>query len=96
MAERSPLTYCSFATDEGCRGVLILDGALDPVEACKQAWRMDLNPGGDVMVMVTDDQVSQRDYERLFENRNRLLAPHEARELLNAKPVKEWEAMGKL
>jgi hypothetical protein len=90
LSARAPLTYCSFVKAT-CVGIVILDGALDPAEACKRAWRLNLNPGGDAMVIVIPDDLSQRDYDRLFENRNRLLSTSEARELLDAKPIREWE-----
>lgn len=95
-AARLPLTYLSFVGDEGNRGVLVLDGALDPATACKTAWQLKLNPGGEVMTIIIPDDLGQREYDCLLENRNRLLRPDEARELLDAKPVSEWEAEGAL
>jgi hypothetical protein len=93
MTDRVPLTYCSFVK-ETCVGVVILDGALEPAAACKQAWRLGLNPGGEVMVVILPPDIEQRDFDRCFENRNRLLSPSDARELLDARPIREWEAEG--
>lgn len=91
LVERAPLTYCSFVKTT-CVGIVILDGALEPADACKPAWLLGLNPGGEAMCIVLPDDLAQRDYARCFENRNRLLSPSEARELLDAKPIREWEA----
>lgn len=96
LAPRLPLTYLSFVGEEGNRGVLVLDGTMDPATAIKTAWRLGLNPGGEVMCINIPDDLGQREYSALLENRNRLLRPDEARELLEAKPIREWEAEGLL
>ncbi len=39
-------TYCSFADDDKCRGVVVLKGKLDPVQAAVRAHALKLSPGG--------------------------------------------------
>ena len=94
MTDRIPLTYCSFADDFRCRGVLILEGALSPVEAARRAWELGLNPGGQLLCGVYPEELPEKEYLRGFENRNRLLSPTEARDLLGGKSVREVEEQG--
>lgn len=88
---RAPLTYCSFTTEAGCLGVLVLEGDLGPEQAVRKAWRLGLNPGGQVLTVVLPLDIPEKNYLQCFENRHRLLAPEEARELLKGKPIREWE-----
>lgn len=93
MAPRT-VTYCSFATPETCLGVLILEGSHDPVEASRLAWGMKLNPGGQLMAMPcteTDADVPPVIFEAMWEHRNKLLAACEARELFEAKSIRELD-----
>ena len=90
MSDRIALTYCSFVK-EICVGVLVLDGAHDPISASKTAWALGLNPGGELMSIVIPPETPERLYLAMAENRNRLLRPDEARELMEAKPIREWE-----
>jgi len=89
---RLPLTYCSFANDTTCLGVLILDGSLNPVQAARKAWALGLNPGGELLVFAIEPNhtdVTEREYLAMLENRNRLLTKWEARELFQAKSIGE-------
>lgn len=84
------LTYCSFATDEeGCRGVLILEGHLDPIEASLTASAMRMNPGGEMVAIKVPEDLEE--IEVYAANRNRLMTGAEARELFQAKSIREWE-----
>ncbi len=52
------LTYCSFATDERCLGVVVFDRELDPIMAAREAHRLGINPGGEVAVWdLSTDQI---------------------------------------
>ena len=92
--KREPLTYCSFASATTCLGVLILDGHLSGAAAAMKAHALKANPGGELLVVAVPDHIEERDYLRMFENRGRLLSLSEARELLEAKPIREWEEEG--
>ena len=82
---RVPLTYCSFATDDRCLGVLILNGALSPVEAAAASWLLGLNPGGELLALPVPRDVSEADYAILIANRHRLITKEEARALFGAR-----------
>jgi hypothetical protein len=91
---RQPLTYCSFASETECLGVLILDGELNPLEASFRARVMGCNPGGELLaipVAAESPDVSDREYLQMFENRGRLLSISEARELIDGMSIREWE-----
>ena len=93
MTERVALTYCSFADDK-CLGVLILRGNLDPIQASLIAHAAGINPGGELLaipVLPEHTDVPESAYQAMLENAGRLLRPDEARELLEAKPISEWE-----
>jgi len=83
------LTYCSFADDERCRGVVILDGYLDPVMAALQARFLGINPGGQLLVFEIPEDLEGIDV--YFANRNRLLTADEARTLFDGMTLSEWE-----
>jgi len=89
------VTYCSFATDEaGCLGVCILEGSLDPVAASKMAWGLKINPGGQLMAIScqeTDEDVPLSIFEAMWANRGRLISGAEARDLFEAKSVRELD-----
>ncbi len=89
---RLPLTYCSFADPDRCLGVLILDGELDPMMASMTAHLLGLNPGGELLAVTVPADAPDRFYQAALENRCRLLSPWEARELLEGKSIREWEA----
>lgn len=87
---REPLTYCSFVG--GSRsGVVVLEGELGAVQACVRAHELGLSPGGEMLIVIVPLDIEDRDYFRLVENKNRFLSQAEARELLDAKSVSEWE-----
>lgn len=89
------LTYCSFAQDTRCLGVLILEGHLDTVTAARTAWALRLNPGGQLLAVPcseTDADVPPKIFEAMWENRGRLMQAHEARELFEAKSIRELQA----
>lgn len=86
------ITYCSFANSNGCLGVVILDGDLDVIEAAKEAHRLNLNPGGQVLAVScseTDSDVPGWLFEAMWNNKNRLITSDEARVLFDAIPIKE-------
>lgn len=92
IVSRVPLTYCSFANDDRCLGVVILEGACDNpglVAVCTRA--LGLNPGGELLCFVFPDDAPEREYLRHYENRGRLLTPAEARELLAGCSLGELE-----
>lgn len=86
------LTWCSFADDERCRGVLILDGALDPIEACKLAHATGQNPGGNVLAApIALRQFPKSEQATVLENVGKLLTAERARELFDGQSLREWE-----
>lgn len=91
------LTYCSFANETKCLGVLILEGSLDPVEAAKIARAKNLTPEGRGQLIAmpcteTDSDVPPKLFEAMWENRDKLLTGYEARELFDARTVEELDA----
>ncbi len=93
MSDLAPITYCSFADDEeGFRGVLILDGHLDPMAASLTARMLGLNPGGQLLtVTVSAGAIPTEEHEAMLANRGRLLNAEECRRLLGGKSLREWE-----
>lgn len=86
------ITWCSFADNDRCRGILILDGALDPVEACTAAHATGQNPGGSVFsfsVALRDFPESER--VAVLDNIGRLITAERARELFDVQPLREFE-----
>jgi hypothetical protein len=92
---KESLTYCSFATDEdGCRGVCILEGALSPIEAANKAWSLGINPGGELVAVACnkgDTDVPPNLFAIMKSNTNRLIPAEEARELFEAKSIREFQ-----
>lgn len=86
---RAPLTYCSFATEAGCLGVLVLDGELTPRQASAAAWLLGQNPGGELLAIPVPSDVSEAHYAILLANRGRLITTEEAARLFGAKRVAE-------
>lgn len=89
------LTYCSFADLSGCRGVIILEGALHPYQAAALAQGMGIHPGGQVASAScneTDEDVPAELFAVMAANVNRLISPEEARTLFGAKTIREHRA----
>jgi hypothetical protein len=88
------VTYCSFATDECCPGVCILDGILDPVAAAITAHTLGINLGGQLVAMPcyeSDSDIPPDIFEIMWINRNRLISAEEAKGLFEAKSVHEFD-----
>ena len=86
------LTYCSFADDHGCRGVVVLEGALDPLQAARRAGELGINPGGELLaVPLHEDEpdVSAQTFEVLAANTHRLIPAAEARVLFKTRSIRE-------
>lgn len=89
------LTYCSFADDDGCKGVVILEGALDPVQAAIRAHALGVNPGGELLAIPCNDEepdVPAHLFEAMAANAHRLIPVDEARVLFEALSIGEYEA----
>jgi hypothetical protein len=98
MTDIRVVTYCSFVDKvEGsneCVGICILEGHLDAVQAAKKAWALGVNPGGEMLAMAcheTDSDVPPHVFEAMWEQRHRLLHYSEARELFEARTIREWQ-----
>jgi hypothetical protein len=79
------LTYCSFATEAGCLGICIFDGELDPVQACRRAWSLKINPGGELMaVSFSVDTVPPDVLSNMLDNLDKLLPKETAVQLFDA------------
>lgn len=88
------VTYCSFASNGGCLGVCILNGFLDPVQASKEARRLKINPGGELLAVPckeTDEDLPPYAFETMWVNRNRLIPVEEATVLFDAKSIRELD-----
>lgn len=86
------LTYCSFADDTHCLGVVILEGALDPLQAARRAGELGVNPGGELLsVSCTDEEpdVPAEIFEAMAANTNRLIPVDEARLLFRTRSLRE-------
>jgi len=89
------LTYCSFADDDGCKGVVILEGALDPVQAAIRAHALGVNPGGELLAVPCNDEepdVPADVFAAMAANVHRLIPAAEARVLFKTRSLGEWEA----
>ena len=94
MAEARAVTYCSFAEPGKCLGVVVLTGELDVVTSAQLAWKLGINPGGQMMAASckeTDPDVPTEIFEAMWVNRDRLIPGDEARELFEAKSIREFE-----
>mgnify|MGYP001581078993 FL=1 len=81
------LTYCSFADDDKCRGVVVLKGALDPMLASIRCHALRINPGGQLWSTTfetTDADVPESVARALEQNTDRLLTAAEAMLLFDA------------
>ena len=94
------VTYCSYATDEdGCLGVCILEGDLNPVQAALKAKELGISPGGQLLAVACnrkDPEMPPEEFAIMEANINRLIPPEEARTLFEAKSIKEFEIEWKL
>jgi hypothetical protein len=70
--------WLSFAGEDGSRGVAVVQGR-DMATATQAAWDLGCNPGGEVLGLELSDDLFPTE-----DNRNRLLPPAEARELVAA------------
>jgi len=86
------VTYCSFACDDPSNScVVILEGAYTPDEASRRAWRLHLNPGGELLaepIKEDDPDVSSWLFDTMWANRHRRLSHDEARKLFDCVPLK--------
>ena len=89
------VTYCSFAVKDGCLGVCILDGELNAVQAAVATHSLGINPGDGELFVVsckeTDEDVPQEIFQAMWDNRNRLITPDDARALFDAQSLKELD-----
>jgi len=88
------LTYCSFADDDGCKGVVILEGAFDPLQAARRAGELGVNPGGELIAVPCNDEepdVPALLFEAMAANVHRLIPVAEARVLFEARSIREHE-----
>jgi hypothetical protein len=88
------VTYCSFADETGCKGVVVLVGTYQGIKVAIESSRLGLNPGGEIMyasISETDNDVSLAQFEILWANAGRLIQEQEARELFDARHGSEWE-----
>jgi hypothetical protein len=94
-ARTRAVTYCSFADETGCLGVVVLEGVLGVVDAARMCHALGVNPGGEMLVASCDElspDVEPRVFSAMWDNRNRLISGDEARRLFEAKSLREWEA----
>lgn len=88
------LTYISFAIPGHSLGVVILHGEYNVIDAAREAHRLGINPGGEVVAVSctdTDEDVPKHLFKIMAENANRLIHPGEARELFDAVSIEEFE-----
>jgi hypothetical protein len=89
------LTYCSFADDTRCLGIVILEGALDPLQAAKRAGELGVNPGGELLAVSCNDEepdVPMHLFDLMAANTHRLIPVEEARVLFKARSIRAWQA----
>ena len=94
MPDVRSITYVSFAIPGKCLGVLILEGELHAIEAAKDARRLKLHPGGQLMAVSckeTDDDIPKEIFEAMWGNRDRLIPDTEARVLFDAASLGDWD-----
>ena len=87
------LTYCSFADDDRCRGIVILRGELLPRAAWVRAHALGLNPGGELVALPVhegDPDIPPGMFETMAANVNRLVPFEEARTLFDAVRLGDW------
>lgn len=88
------ITYCSFAEPGLCRGVVVLAGKFDPIEACRLTHKLGINPGGQMAVVTgSDEDIPGVQFSIFMSNTNRLISAEEARKLFNAKTCDEWDEL---
>jgi hypothetical protein len=88
------LTYCSFADDDRCLGILILEGHLSPAAARGRADSFGLDPGGELValpVFENDPKLPPDMFETMASNVNRLIPVELAIPLFDAIKLGDWE-----
>lgn len=92
------VTYCSFAGPERSFGIVILHGVLDAVRASLICHSLRVNPGGELITVpitkaefLSADSGTEAQWDAMWNNRNRIVPPEEARALFDAKPMREFE-----
>ncbi len=88
-------TYCSFADDSGCLGIVILVGAFTPAGASVCTHALGLNPGGELVAVSCNENepdVPPHIFEAMAANVHRLIPVDEARVLFGARSIREHEA----
>ena len=88
------LTYCSFADDDRCLGVLILEGELLRAAARGRADSLGLDPGGELValpVLENDPHIPPGMFETMASNVNRLVSKDEAIVLFDAIRYGDWK-----
>lgn len=86
------LTYCSFALQSRCLGVVILKGRHDVATAAKKCLRLGINPGGELVAVAcssNDPDIPSKIFEAMAANTHRLIPAEEARVLFEAKSLRE-------
>lgn len=76
-------TFCSFASDDGWLGALLLSGLRTPTEAVAAAYQLGVHPGGEVLVLHSPEGLPEHFHEWHRANLNRLLT----REEMEASPI---------
>jgi hypothetical protein len=73
-------------------GACILEGGYDAIQASMVAWQLGINPGGELMVITfreTDRDIPPDLLEVMLANVGRFVPVGEARELFQAKTMRE-------
>jgi hypothetical protein len=73
MAERAPITCCSFGDTTGPLGIVLLEGTHSKESAEKITSFLHLNPGGHLVVMHSPEDMSDESYENARRHLNRFL-----------------------
>ena len=76
-------TFCSFASDDGWLGGLLLDGHRSPLEAATAAYQLGVHPGGEVLVLHSPNDLPESIHAWHRANVNRLLTEAE----MDASPI---------
>jgi hypothetical protein len=86
------VTFCSFATDKECLGIVILENALDPFRAILRIHKLQLDPGGELMTYGCfekdpDCYIPDDIFEAMWNNMNRLIPIEDAKKLFDLVPI---------
>lgn len=66
-------TFCSFASEEGFLGAVLLRGWLTPIQAACTAYALNLHPGGEMVALHSPEEVTDEMDEWHEQNVGRLL-----------------------